>query len=105
MLPLSGHRVHDTKYGSWGPPHGLSHCQRCHRDWATGSPRMHRVTCCAHFSSPGAYGLHRTGTACRPPAGCRTKTGEARSVLGQEKYGAIWHMVGSRPLPWNKEAA
>lgn len=105
MPVICARRAHATKYGWWGPPHGLRHCRRCRREWAMGSRQIHCVTCCAHFSRPGGCDLHLTGTACRPPVECRTKTGEARLVLGQDKYGAIWRVVGRRPLPWSKEAA
>ena len=89
---------HARAHGWWGPPHGLTHCRKCHRDWPLGSPQAHCVTCCAHFSTYGVADLHLTATGCRPPAEVTTKTGEPRLVLGEDAHGAVWRMAGTRPM-------
>jgi hypothetical protein len=93
---------HATRHGWWGPPHDLTHCCKCHRDWRMGSPQAHCVTCCAHFSTTRAADVHLMETGCRPPDDCKDKVGRPRLVLGTDKYGAIWRAAGARPAYWEK---
>lgn len=85
--------VHADALGWWGPPSGLTHCRRCHRDWPIGSPAGSLCHLCAHFSTPGACDVHLTAVAWGPPAEWCTKNVEARLVLGQDKYGPIWRVT------------
>ena len=89
--------AHAAQDGWWGPPHGLTHCHKCHRDWRIGSPQCHCTLCCAHFSNYRAADLHMTPTGCRPPAEALTKGGEPRLTLGQDRYGPIWRLAGKNP--------
>ena len=86
-----------TEQGWWGPPSGLTHCRACHRDWPAGSPQIHCVTCCAHFSTPRACDLHLTATGCRPPGECVDKSGRPRLVASEDKHGPIWRRAGQSP--------
>jgi len=99
--------AHAGQHGWWGPPSRLTHCRACHRDWPMGSPQIHCVTCCAHFSTPRACDLHLTATGCQPPDQSRDKHGRIRLVLSQTKYGPIWRMAaaGTKPAHWRGEAA
>ena len=80
---------HARLHGWCGPPSGLSHCHKCHRDWS-GTTQAHCVGCCAHFSTYGIADLHLTPTGCRPPESVRTKAGEPLLRLDHDKHGPIW---------------
>jgi hypothetical protein len=87
---------HAKAHGWWGPPRGLAHCRKCHRDWR-GTAQAHCVTCCQHFSTYSAADLHLTRTGCRPPDQVLTKIGAPSLMLDHDKHGAIWRWAGTRP--------
>ena len=87
---------HAKLHGWWGPPHQLTHCRKCHRDWTAASSQAHCVTCCAHFSTYHGADMHLTPAGCRPPETVRTKAGAPRLVRGHDKHGPIWRRTGGR---------
>jgi hypothetical protein len=104
-IPSCARCAHANQHGWWGPPTGLTHCRKCHRDWPMGSPQLHCVTCCAHFSTSRACDVHLTATGCRPPGEGAGRAGRPQLVLGTDRHGAIWRLAGARPAHWEKEAA
>ena len=89
--------AHAAQHGWWGPPHGVTHCRKCHRDWRMGSPQCHCTLCCAHFSNYRGADSHQTATRCRPPAEVLAKSGKALLVLCRDRYGPIWRLAGQNP--------
>ncbi len=90
---------HAKAHGWWGPPRGLTHCRKCHRDWR-GTAQAHCVTCCAHFGTYNAADLHLTASGCRPPDTVRTRADKPRLVLDRDKQGAIWREVSRSSNPF-----
>jgi phenylpropionate dioxygenase-like ring-hydroxylating dioxygenase large terminal subunit len=95
--------AHGAKEGWWGPPHDLTHCHKCHRDWRLGSPQCHCTLCCAHFSNHRAADLHLTATRCRPPGEVFAKSGLTRLAHCRDRYGLIWRLAGTNP--WAESTA
>lgn len=94
--PVCGPCGHNRKFGWNG---GGSHCRDCHRSW-TSKREAHCATCHNHFSNPGNFDIHRTGTGCIPPADVKTKTGKPKLRILVRALGPVWVSTGERPAHW-----
>jgi hypothetical protein len=82
----------------WGPDlaPARSHCERCHRSWASGR-ECHCTGCCRHFDHVNAFDAHQINGKCCDPAAATRRDGAVRFEELSRPFGKVWRIKPTRP--------
>jgi hypothetical protein len=90
--------AHAAEHHWWGPQlePAKSHCDRCHRSWASGR-ECHCSVCCRHFDHINAFDAHQLDGACHDPSELRRRDGSDRFEEITRTFGKVWRIRPTRP--------